>query len=193
MQTKLALVVGSLLLSSAALADTTGPDFVSAKPRVHIDSSLVASSGTSRIAPGDVVQFAYDKDQLTEAGYAQIDRAARWLKKHPQQRVVLEGHASTPGPVMYNDDLATRRINAIRNRFAQWGISTDRVVMVIYGEREQPADRRVVMYTTKLAPDAVAAMAMESDAAIASMWTVNGKLKVLPRGEAPPKVIATRR
>lgn len=196
MQTKLALVVGSLLLSSAALADTTGPDFVGAEPRPHIDSSLVASSGTSKIDPGDTVQFAYDRDQLTEAGFAQIDRAARWIKTHPRDRVVLEGHASTPGAINYNDDLATRRINAIRNRFAQWGISTDRVVMVIYGERQapmKPADTRVVMYTTKLAPDAIAAMAMESDAALATMWTVKGNLKVVQRGDAPPKVIATRR
>lgn len=196
MQTKLALVVGSLLLSSAALADTTGPDFVGAKPRPHIDSSLVASSGTTKIDPGDTVQFAYDRDQLTEAGFAQIDRAARWLKTHPREHVVLEGHASTPGALMYNDDLATRRINAIRNRFAQWGISTDRVVMVVYGERQapsKPADTRVVMYTTKLAPDAIAAMSMESDAALATMWTVKGNLKVVQRGDTPPKIIATRR
>lgn len=196
MKTKLGLVLGSLLLSSAALADTTGPDFVGAQPRPHIDRSLVASSGTSKIDPGDVVQFAFDKAQLTEVGFAQIDRAAAWLEKHPRQRVVLEGFASKPGDVQYNDNLATQRINVIRNRFLQHGISSDRMVAVVYGERqalEKPADQRVVMYSTTLSPDAVAAASLESGAPVAAMWTVRGQLKIVNQGNQPPKVIATRK
>jgi hypothetical protein len=196
MKTKLGFVFGSLLLSSAALADTTGPDFVGAQPRPHIDSSLVASSGTSKIEPGDVVQFAYGRAQLTEMGYAQIDRAAMWLKKHPRQRIVLEGHASVPGTLEYNDELATQRINTVRNRLLQHGISSDRLVAVVYGERtamEKPADQRVLMYATKLAPDAVAAASLETGAPVAAMWTVHGQLKVVQQGNQPPKIIATRK
>lgn len=197
MKTKLGLVIGSLLLSSAALAeDTTGPDFVGAQPRPHIDSSLVASSGTSKIDPGDVVQFAYDRAQLTEAGFAQIDRAAQWLEKHPRQHVVLEGFASKPGDLLYNDNLATQRINTVRNRLMQHGLSSDRIVLVVYGERqalEKPADQRVLMYSTKLSPDAVAAASLETGAPVAAMWTVRGQVKVVQPGSQPPKVIATRK
>jgi hypothetical protein len=200
MKTKLGVVLTSLLLSSAALAeDTTGPDFVGAEPRPHIDSSLVASGGVSRlpkIEPGDVVQFAYDKSQLTEVGFAQIDRAARWLAKHPRERIVLEGHASVPGALEYNDELATQRINVVRNRLLQHGISSDRMVAVVYGERqalEKPADQRVLMYSTKLSPDAVAAASLETGAPVAAMWTVRGQMKVVNQGNQPPKVIATRK
>jgi hypothetical protein len=200
MKTKLGFVLGCLLLSSAALAeDTTGPDFVGAEPRPHIDPSLVASSGVSRlpkIEPGDVVQFAYDKAQLTDAGYAQIDRAARWLESHPRENVVLEGHASTPGTIEYNDSLANERIARVRGRLLQHGISQDRIVMVVVGERqapENPADQRVLMYSTKMSPDAVAAAEMQTGPAIAAMWTVGGNLKVVKAGEQAPKVIATRK
>lgn len=196
MKTKLGFVLGSLLLSSAALADATGPDFVGAQPRPHIDPSLVASSGTSKIDPGDVVQFAYARAELTEMGFAQIDRAAMWLKKHPRQRIVLEGHASTPGTLEYNDELATQRINTVRNRLLQHGLSGDRIIAVVYGERaalEKPADQRVLMYSTTLAPDAVAAASLENGAPVAAMWTVRGQLKVVQQGNQPPKVIATRK
>lgn len=197
MKTKLGFVIGSLLLSSAALADnTTGPDFVGAAPRPHIDRSLVASSGTSRIEPGDVVQFAFARAELTEVGFAQIDRAAQWLKKHPRQRIVLEGHASTPGDIQYNDELATQRINVVRNRLLQHGLSSDRMVAVVYGERaglEKPADQRVLMYSTSLSPDAVAAASLETGTPVAAMWTVRGQMKVVQPGNQPPKVIATRK
>jgi outer membrane protein OmpA-like peptidoglycan-associated protein len=160
MKTTLKLIIGSLVLSSAALAGPA-PDFVGAAPRPHIDRSLVASSGTSPIEPGDIVPFAYDTAQLTESGYAQVDRAALWLKVHPRQYIVLEGHASPPGAEPYNDDLSMLRAEAIRKRLLQNGISRSRIIMVARGERADllsPAERQVRVYATKLTPQVIYAM-----------------------------------
>lgn len=190
MKTKLGLVVGSLLLSSAALADTTAPDFVGKGARPHIDRSLVASSATNPIEPGDVVPFTFDDAALSDSSYAQVDRAALWLKVHPKQRIVLEGHTDPSGSELYNDDLANRRIDAVRQRLIADGIPSDRIIMLTYGERAtigNPAERRVRMYATTLSPQAVIALTPR-DAGIVAQWTDNGAMMTMRTGTAPLKV-----
>ena len=183
------MLLGTLLFSSAAFADhaTTGPDFVGASPRRHIDKSLVASNQTTRIDPGDVVAFAHDKAVLTAAGYDQVDAAAIWLKSHPRHKLVLEGHTDLIGVAPYNEDLATRRIDTVRRRLFQHGIHSDRIIMITYGEREaiipdNPADRRVVMFTTTMSPQAVIAMTMAEREAVIAAWTEKGAMLTLASG-----------
>jgi hypothetical protein len=204
--TRLGIVIGLLLCSSAALADrasTTGPDFVDASPRRHIDRTLVASpDGPSRIDPYTVVPFLFDKAVLTDEGYAEVDAAAHWLRAHPRHRVVLEGHTDALGLVPYNEDLATRRMATVRARMLQHGISSDRVVMITFGERESmdldnplfPADRKVVMYATALAPQAVIAAVRVDRPAMYAAWTERGALMELKQdGKLQTRTIATRR
>ncbi len=198
MKTTLGLVFGSLLLTSAALADTTGPDFVGNAPRPHIDRSLTASSGPqSKIEPGDVIAFKLDKATMTEAGFDQVDRAAYWLKAHPKHRLVLEGHTDKLGMAVYNEDLATRRIAAVRDRLMTLGIASDRIIMMTFGEREaispeNPNDRRVVLYATTLSPKAIAAASFEDrDAAIAT-WTDRGSMKRIVKGHVETQTTPTR-
>lgn len=190
MMTKLGLVVGSLLLSSAALADTPAPDFVGKGARPHIDRSLVASSGTNPIEPGDVVPFTFDDATLLDSSYAQVDRAALWLKVHPKQKIVLEGHTDATGTDFYNDDLANRRVDAVRRRLIANGIASDRIVMLTYGERAtpgNPAERRVRMYATTLAPQAVIALTPRNSGVVAQ-WTDKGAMMTMRNGSPPLKV-----
>jgi len=190
MKTKRGLVLGSLLLSSAALADTAAPDFVGTAVRPHIDPTLVASSGTNPIEPGDVVPFTHDNAALFDSSYAQVDRAALWLKVHPRQKIVLEGHTDKTGSDVYNDDLANRRIDAVRRRLIADGIPSDRIVMLTYGERamlENPAERRVRMYATTLSPQAVIA-STPRDSGIVAQWTDRGAMLTMRNGTAPLKV-----
>jgi hypothetical protein len=190
MKTKLGLMVGSLLLSSAALADTPAPDFIGKGARPHIDPTLVASSATNPIEPGDVVPFTHDNATLLDSSYAQVDRAALWLKVHPRHKIVLEGHTDMTGSDVYNDDLANRRIDAVRHRLMANGIPSDRIVMLTFGERamlENPAERRVRMYATTLSPQAVIALTPRN-AGIVAQWTDNGAMMTMRNGTPPLKV-----
>ena len=198
--------MGTLLISSAAFADnadTTGPDFVNAAPRRHIDRSLVASpQAQSRIDPYDVLPFQFDKADLTEAGVDEVATAARWLKGHPRHKLVLEGHTDALGIEPYNEDLATRRMETVRQHLLRYGIHSDRIVMITFGEREAMdlenplfgADRKVVMYATQLAPEAVVAMVREERPAIVASWTQRGALMRVEHGlTTPTKTITVRR
>ncbi len=60
----------------------------------------------NRIDPVDVIPFEPDSIVLTDDTLVQIDAAARWLKRHPSHRIVLEGHADRSGVDIYNEDLA---------------------------------------------------------------------------------------
>jgi outer membrane protein OmpA-like peptidoglycan-associated protein len=205
MKTRLGILLGSLLLSSAAWADravTTGPDFVGAAPERHIDKSLVASpDAEKRIDPFAVVTFQLNQAALGDVGYSQVDTAASWLKKHPRHKLVLEGHTDALGLAPYNEDLATRRMVAVRHRLLQHGISPDRIMMITFGEREAmdlenplyAADRRVVMYATELSPHAVAAVVRQNRPAIVATWSERGALMRLTQGlEQPERIVPSQ-
>lgn len=165
-----------------------GPDFVSAAPRAR---SLVASPAMNRIDPLDVVAFELDSTFLAGGSVAQVDAAAKWLRRHPGYKIVLEGHTDQIGRQLYNEDLSTRRMAAVRNRLLGWGIGADRIVMLTYGEREaidpeNPNDRRVVMFATKLAPQAVIAAQLEHRNVIVANWSDRDTLMELQPGGKPP-------
>lgn len=210
MRTRFAFVLGTLLMANACGAGNdkarTAPtaDFVEAAPQRHIDRSLVAApDAESRISPVDVVTFEHDQALLDAMTLSQVDTAARWLKDHPDQKIVLEGHADASGVAPYNEDLAMRRIATVRQRLMQQGVPGERIIMVNFGDREAMAednplfgaDRRVVMYATQLAPRAVAAM-IDADGrpAVAASWVENGALIELRNGlETPTRTVVGRR
>ncbi len=197
MKTTLATLIAAVasLAGAPALADVApiGPDFVSAAPRAHIDRSLVASSAMNRIDPLDVIAFSLDSKYLAGDSVAQVDAAAKWLRRHPGHKIVLEGHADQSGHQVYNQDLSTGRMAAIRSRLMGWGIAADRIVMITYGEREamdpdMVNDRRVVMFATKQAPQTVIAAQLEHRNVIVATWTDRNSLIQLQPGTTPPTV-----
>ena len=190
-----------MLICSSAYADrgTASPDFVGNAPKRHIPASLVASDRTEANDPYDVVAFANDEARMLDSGFAQVDSAARWLKAHPRHYLVLEGHTDAIGRDGYNEDLATQRVATVRGRLLRDGIASDRIVMITYGEREARSpdninDRRVVMYATTIAPQAVVAMTREHRDAIVATWTQGGQLMQMERKlTVPTKTVAGRK
>jgi hypothetical protein len=148
------------------------------------------------------VPFQFDKADLTDAGYDEVRTAALWLRRHPSHKLVLEGHTDALGVDPYNEDLATRRMNVVRQNLLGLGIASDRIVMITFGEQEAmtvenplfPADRKVVMYATELSPQAVIAMVRETRPALVATWTERGALMRLEHGlNTPTKTITVRR
>lgn len=191
MKTTLAVLLFS---SSAALAGNApiAPDFVGAAPPLHIDRSLTASSDAmNRIEPLDVVAFGHDSTRLEGGSLDQVDRAATWLLQHRGHRIVLEGHTDASGMFPYNADLATRRMEAVRNRLLAWGVPSDRIVLITYGETratptDNPADRRVVMFATTRPVRDVVATQLEHRQALVAAWTERGTMLTLQNGLGRP-------
>lgn len=173
--------MATLLISTlgpAAWADRApaGPDFVAARPERHIPAALAASDGTKPIAPLDVVAFKLDSAWLLNGAISQVDTAAKWLLHHPGYRIVLEGHTDMIGSDAYNEDLATRRAQIVRNHLMGWGVPSDRIVIVVYGasdamDPENPSDRRVVMFASDRPVHEIVAGSLDHERAQTAVWT----------------------
>ena len=191
MKTTLAVLLFS---SSVALAENApiAPDFVGAAPPMHIDGSLAASpDAMNRIEPLDVVAFGRNSSALAGGSVAQVDRVATWLLRHPSHRIVLEGHTDTSGMFPYNANLATRRIEAVRNRLLASGVPSDRIVHITYGEArasspDDPEDRRVVMFATTLPVRDVVVTQLDHRQALVASWTERGSMLTLRQGLGRP-------
>jgi hypothetical protein len=148
------ILLASLLVPAIAFAGapTRGPDFVRVAPR-GADRSVAASDGMQPISPLELITFDLDSTKLDPIALSELDVLARWMKKYPEQNLVVEGHTDIIGTHAYNIDLGKRRAEMVRNHLRSWGISGDRVVVAAFGERdahstENPGDRNVVIFAS---------------------------------------------
>lgn len=189
MKPRTVIAVVALLAAPAALA---GPDFVTADR----SQPLAASDARSVQQPLDDILFEHDSAALFPVAQAQIASAARWLEVHPAHRIVIAGHADSSGPADYNEDLATRRSEIVRNHLIASGVASDRILLAVYGEnraRLQPRsfDRRVVMYASAEPIARIISAELDRDA-IATVWT-RGATRLRESRGITPVTVASRR
>ena len=98
-----------MFLAAAAGPAAAGPDFISVTPT----AKLAASEGRRPMLPTDDVVFENDSTALLSSGQEQVAIVARWMKNHPRESVVLEGHANSIGVAAYNEDLSARRARQV--------------------------------------------------------------------------------
>jgi len=87
------------------------------------------------------VKFDFDKAQVKPESYGDIKNLADFLTQYPQTTTVVEGHTDSVGSDSYNQTLSERRANAVRDVLVnQYGVGSDRVNAVGYGESRPVAD-----------------------------------------------------
>jgi outer membrane protein OmpA-like peptidoglycan-associated protein len=85
------------------------------------------------------INFAYDRADLTEQGYAQARELGRALSaaEFRGHDIVLIGHTDSRGELAYNDDLSRRRAETVRAFLVRdLGLPADRLRVEGRGERE---------------------------------------------------------
>jgi OmpA family protein len=184
LSSKLALAA----IAATTTAATAGPDFVANDVP---SKKLAASDARTEITPQDDVLFAYDSAAVDALAEAQIATAARWLARHPRYRVVLEGRTDSSGAAEYNEDLAMRRAQSVRDQLMRHGVPVDRVLLVVFGESgadptPNALDRHVVLYATDLPVDRIVDASLHARDAHSVTWIQNGALFMDTRGTASP-------
>lgn len=97
----------------------------------HPDIQLSeASSGRTRL----LVFFDFNKADLQQASYPELDRAVRLMKAVPTMQVEIAGYTDSIGTDQYNKDLSSRRANAVRDYLIKNGIQKTRISARGYGE-----------------------------------------------------------
>ena len=86
----------------------------------------------------DRVFFAYDSSAISADAAEVLDTQVKWLKKHENVNVVVQGYCDERGTREYNLALGERRANAVKQFLVSQGVAADRVSTISYG-KERPA------------------------------------------------------
>ena len=108
---------------------------------------------THTMAETFMVNFAFNKADITEDGIAIIEGVVHAVKAANVTRLVLTGHADTMGPADYNMKLSIRRAEAVKTALLALGFEADKISVVGKGETDllvptpdntfEPKNRRV--------------------------------------------------
>ena len=165
-----------LLVAATAIPAAAGPDFDSPTPHGR---ALAASDADKQILPSDDIVFEHASSALDPLALDRLKTAARWLKKNPKVRLVIEGHANSVGKAGYNQSLALRRASIVRAHLVALGVPKKRLVTVVYGEsdaepRASSLDRRVVLIASRESTDTILAKSMRRGNLLAARWEERG-------------------
>jgi hypothetical protein len=167
------MLIAPLLLALGASSAVAGGDFTAPAdpPR-----TLSASQSNKMIQPQDDVVFEHDSAALLDSGVDQVNAMAKYLKKHPRMRVVVEGHTNSLGKKDHNEQLATARADMVREHLIGNGIKSDRILVLVYGENgaekaPSPTDRRVIVYATTEAPTTLARRELNKGQVLSATYT----------------------
>jgi peptidoglycan-associated lipoprotein len=144
----LSVFAAAALLAACETAPNTSAtsqgEGVSAVNQPASDTTSTSSSTMSESSPewfavnvGDRVFFAYDQYDLSPEARRTLELQAAWLKKYPQYKVVVEGHADERGTREYNLALGERRASSAKDYLVALGVDPSRIQTISYG-KERP-------------------------------------------------------
>ena len=87
----------------------------------------------------DTVYFDFDKSAVKPSEAPKIETVVDYLKKNPNDALLIEGHCDERGTEEYNRALGERRALALRELAIKLGLDAERVRTLSYGE-DRPAD-----------------------------------------------------
>jgi peptidoglycan-associated lipoprotein len=86
----------------------------------------------------DTIYFLYDSREIQPQFHPIINKYSNYLRTHPKQILVLEGHADERGSREYNVALGEERAKAVARMMQTKGVLETQLEFVSYGE-EKPA------------------------------------------------------
>jgi len=92
-----------------------------------------------RLSQFDDVRFDFDKSVVREDGRKTCGIVADYLKKHPQAKMLIEGHCDERGTAEYNMALGERRATAVMTYLVSLGVPKAALSTVSFG-KEKPLD-----------------------------------------------------
>lgn len=100
-----------------------------------------------------LVFFDWDRSNIGSGAQSVLDAVAAEVAKNPPAAISVVGHADTSGPTDYNERLALKRANNVKDALVQRGVDASIIMVDAKGETEplvatpdnvrEPANRRV--------------------------------------------------
>ena len=86
------------------------------------------------VTVGDVL-FDTGRSQLRAGGLRNLDKLGAFLKSHPERKAMIEGFTDSVGGDTANQNLSSRRADAVRGALVQMGVAMDRLSTQGFGEQ----------------------------------------------------------
>jgi outer membrane protein OmpA-like peptidoglycan-associated protein len=99
----------------------------------EIEVLLEPIAANSKITLNNVF-FDFDKNELKQESFVELDKLADLLKKNPTVKIEISGHTDNKGDKKYNLTLSQKRAESVVNYLVQKGIAAARLVAKGYGD-----------------------------------------------------------
>ena len=83
-----------------------------------------------------IVYFDFDSYSVRSSDRTVIESHAQWMRTHPAQSLMLQGHTDARGGAEYNLSLGQKRAEAVRQSLQHLGVDPRRVEAVSYGKEQ---------------------------------------------------------
>ncbi len=85
--------------------------------------------------------FQYDQASLKDHSEKMLRENARYLLRHPSSKILVAGHTDERGSNEYNLVLGARRARTVKRFLVVFGIASDRIEIISYGEENPFCNR----------------------------------------------------
>lgn len=121
-----ATVLGQNVGGTVNPTDIMAPTDASAAGLEQRDPNIIEDANSIR-GMFQPVYFDFDRSNVKEAERTKLQDAAKYLKDHADQRLLLEGHCDWRGTAEYNLGLGDRRANAAKSYLTSIGVPADKI------------------------------------------------------------------
>lgn len=102
-------------------------------------ASTQSPEDTFRRDAGDRIFFTSGSTQFSARALDVIAAQAEWLRRRPQLKLTIEGHADDGGATDEDMRLSAERAEAVRNRLVMGGVEPRRIVLLARGREQRVA------------------------------------------------------
>ncbi|WP_419533625.1 OmpA family protein [Endozoicomonas sp.] len=145
---------GSTSPTARQSAEVTREALVAKEPVARVDSDQDGILDTLDLCPGTVsgagvdqtgcipteeinllVTFDFDSDHISSAAMSMISKMGSFMSRYPDVKIRIEGHTDNRGHEDYNQNLSTKRADAVRHSLIELhGIDERRIEAIGFGE-----------------------------------------------------------
>jgi len=108
--------------------------------REEVENIPVAAKKINDIMKKSVIWFDFDSDKPKLQPADVVDKIAEVLLEHPEQMVLVYGHASKEGSMEYNQNLSERRAASIVRLLKKKGVPSEQIVSKGFSYTQQYDD-----------------------------------------------------
>lgn len=82
------------------------------------------------------ITFDFDSARIWSQAEGTLGNLAGVLNQYPQTMIDVMGHTDNVGSEKYNQDLSDRRAQAVANKLRDFGVASQRLMVLGYGEKQ---------------------------------------------------------